>query len=151
MKRSRLFLAIAAAFTAVVLLAQTKLSTDQLPSPGTGRVWVNYNDELRHARIENAELVEVNGDLVFRPIPVALAMRREQRVATADAEVFQLANSPAGISLAVSVNGLEQWEGDDYTVQGQTVTMPYVTAGSRVIFRYVVVTTSGLSLQLGGT
>jgi hypothetical protein len=143
MTRNRFFLAFAAALAAVAerLAAQTLVSRHQLAAPGTGRVWVNYNDQLRHARIENAELVEDGADLIFRPITgAAPSWRTEQRIATSDGEVFQLADEPVPGSLLVARNGLIQWEQDEYTVAGQSVTMSHVLAGERVILRYQVAT-----------
>jgi len=140
---TRINLIAVAALVAAILLggaiwAQTKATSPQLAAVGTGRVWVSYQDQLRHAKLVGGTLVEAGGDLELRFSGVAPAWKTEQRVPTAAAPVIQLVSAPVAGSLVVARNGLLQWEGDDYTLTGQTVTLPFAQPADRLVFRYQV-------------
>lgn len=134
--------AILAAITLVLgISAQTQLSAPQLAPAGDGRVWVNYNNQVRQALIDGGELVEKDGDLVLRfaaPAAVAQWVTEQQVVATAPA-TFTLAMAPVNNSLIVFRNGLAQWIDDDYAQAGMAVTLPFAEVGDRVVMKYQTV------------
>ena len=138
MTRNRFLLGLAGLFSAALARAQTKLASAQVLAVGTGRVWVSYQDQLRQAKLVGGTLVEASGDLELRFSGVAPAWKTEQKIATAAAPVIQLVAAPVAGSLVVARNGLLQWEADDYTVNGQSVTLPFAAQGDRLIFRYQI-------------
>lgn len=118
-------------------LAQTRLSAPQLAPAGDGRVWVNYNNQVRQALIEGGELVEEGGDLVLRFASTSqLQWVTEQQVVATTPATFTLSMPAAANSLIVFRNGLAQWLDDDYTVTGSTVTFAFADIGDRVVMKY---------------
>lgn len=139
MTRNRFFGISAAALVALAskLIAQTLLPSHQLAAGESGRAWVNFGNRVRFARIDGLTLVEDGDDVVLRAAGgVTPEWRREQVIEPS--ATWTLAGEPLPGSLVAVRNGQVQWEGDDYTVAGSTVTLAYTWIGDRWIFRYQV-------------
>ncbi|MCW5983497.1 MAG: hypothetical protein KIT09_35730 [Bryobacteraceae bacterium] len=120
----KLLIALALSVLAVALLAQTRITPDNISVAGDSRVWVVAGNRLVFARLgKGLTLSQANGEYVLEAAPTtALTWARQDFINLAAPRVdFVLTATPAAESLRVYRNGLLMAPTADYNINSGVV------------------------------